>query len=256
MRISVFIFLLFQSLLSMPAGAQEISSVTICYDPVPPSPDGEKKYSDETRFFNGLVNNTFARIGIKVRFITDYPFKRCMAEVENRRIDFVLGAYFDNDRAKIFDYSNHYYTLTPQIFFLSARPVTINQLADLKHYRGCGIYGSSYAHYGLKPEVLDLGPGYDSMIKKLHAGRCDYFVEELEVIRELKSTGHDYLSDASIRHADVPGATAPSRYLITAKNSKVSPLLGQINKALEEVIALPETHEAWKKEFGSAVYKP
>jgi polar amino acid transport system substrate-binding protein len=234
--------------------AQEINSVTVCNDPAPP-PAGADRSKPGDDFFTYLIKTTFSRIGIKATFIVNYPFKRCLNEVENRRIDFVMGAYFDAERAKVFDYSSHYYTLTPQLFYLANRPVQIEQLADLKKYRGCGIYGSSYAHYGLRPEDLDLGPGYTSMFNKLHANRCDYFVEELEVIQTLDAAGRNYLNDTSITHTDVPGAVAPSRYLVTAKNSKASAILGKFNKALEDVINSAEAREIWKKENGNVTYK-
>ena len=257
-RILVLLFLLIQTGLILPVQAQDRQTVTVCFDPTTPAQKSRNDVVPQNpdEFFSGLIQATFKRVGINVIYITDYPFKRCLNEVQNRRIDFVLGAYFDSERAKIFDYSNHYYTLTPQVFYLATKPIVIRALADLKRYHGCGIYGSTYAHYGLRPEELDLGPGYDSMIKKLRAGRCDYFVEELEVINELKSAGNDYLADGSVLHADVPGAIAPSRYLVTAKNSPASGLLGKINKALEETIALPQTQEAWKKEYGTVIYKP
>ena len=253
MQFLVCAFFLGQLLLFNSAHAQEIRTVTVCNDPAPPKAVVEKgKQTDD--FFTYLIKASFARIGVTAVFITDYPFIRCLSEVENEKIDFVMGAYYDSDRAKIYDYSDHYYTLTPQVFYLASNPVVINNVSDLKRYRGCGIYGSSYLHYALNAKDLDLGPGYDSMFRKLHAKRCDYFVEELEVIRLLDGMGRNYINDPSIKHSNVPGAAAPSRYLITARNSKASHYLSKFNKALGEVMNSTQTREIWQKENGNLSY--
>ena len=236
------------------AMGQELHSVSVCYDPPTEDTRNSSDLSTVT-FFNYVVSEAFAQIGVKVNFDLQHTFKGCMELVQNGRIDFVQGAYYDEDRAKIFDYSNHYHTLTPQVFYRIDTPIKVKQLGDLRKYRGCGIYGSSYAHYGLTQKDLDLGPGYASMVNKLMAGRCDYFVEELEVFYEMGEEGRTVLENHDIVHMDVPGASAPSRYLITRKNSPASRLLPKFNKALSQVINSPLAREYWIRDHGTVAYK-
>ncbi|GGC66073.1 substrate-binding periplasmic protein [Undibacterium terreum] len=240
----------------------QTQTVSICVDAEPPpwaywKRDAEGK---KTRALVGtsveLVQAAFAMLGKTVEFEGDMPWKRCLMTVESGRIDFSMGGYYDADRARRFDYSIHYNTLTPQVFFRATDALQIDNVADLKKYHGCGVTGASYAHYGLRADDLDLGNGYDSLIRKLNAKRCDYFVEELEVVSAYKMTGIDYLSDPAIRHAPVPGAKAPSKYLMTARNGRASKLLPQFNEALAALIKSGEAAAIWKKHAGNLPYLP
>lgn len=242
--------------------AQSHATVTICGDPNPAEwvTVTENVVREKDLIMVGysakITKSAFLQMGIEVRLIGNLPWKRCLNEVQNGNIDFAMGAYFNEERAKVFDYSVHYNTLTPQIFYLKSNPVNVSQPGDLKHYRGCGIYGSSYMHYGIKNDDLDLGAGYDSLIRKLHARRCDFFVEELEIIGSFKTIGKDVLNDSAIGHANVAWAVAPSRYLITAKGGKNSALLQQINETFEAMIKSGKAQTLWSAESGNVPYKP
>jgi len=248
------IFFLMCCLCSSAAVAEDLNRVTVCYEPAPGTLKDDPHIAN-SNFFNYIVSEAFVQIGIKVSFDLEHTFKSCLLLAQQGRVDFVSGAYYDQERAKIFDYSDHYYTLTPQIFYTTSHPVSITQVSDLKKYRGCGIYGSSYSHYGLVQNDLDLGPGYESMFNKLLARRCDYFVEELEVVYEMGPKGRSFLDSQAITHADVSGARAPSRYLITRKNSLASQLLPKFNQALIVVINSPKAKELWNRDHNGVVYK-
>lgn len=251
------------SLVALVQAAQAETTVTVCADPEPPPwtywvRDSQGK---PTEVFVGasvdIVRATFSRIGINVRFLGQYPWSRCLKMVEDGEVDFAMDGYFDPERAKRFAYSDHYNTLTPQVFYRTDKPVKIATAADLKKYRGCGMNGASYAHYGLRSEDLDLGSSYEPMIAKLKAGRCDYFVEELEVIAGYRLRGNDYLSDAAMRYGPVPGAKAPAKHLLTAINGPQTTLLPRLNKALASVVRSGEAAKAWKVHAGKELlYKP
>jgi len=238
-------------------------SVSICADPDPPPwtywmRDAQGKPTD---VFVGasvdIVSAVFQRIGVKVDFRGQYPWARCLVMVERGEIDFAMDGYFDADRAKRFAYSEHYNTLTPQVFYRQERPVFANTLSDLKRFRGCGMVGASYEHYGLAPSDLDLGTGYEPMIQKLQAKRCDYFVEELEVIAGYRLRGKDYLADSGIKHGQVPWGKAPAKHLLTAVGGPNAKLIPKINKALADVIKSGEASKAWKKHAGNDLpYSP
>lgn len=203
-----------------------------------------------------LVRTAFARMNVNVEMLGQYPWARCMLMVERGQIDFAMGAYYDDERARRFEYSAHYQTLTPRVFFRIDTPVILRQLGDLKQYKGCGMNGASYAHYGLRSEELDLGTGYESMLNKLFAKRCDYFVEELEIIASYRFLGKDYLADPALRHGPVPGATAPAKHLITAKGSPVAALLPGLNQEVRKLVRSGAAARIWKIHAGDIPYQP
>ena len=237
--------------------------VTVCADPDPPPWTYwvRDAHGQKTKVFVGasvdIVRAAFKRIGREVDFKGEFPWARCLSMVEGGQIDFAMDGYFDAERAKRFAYSAHYNTLTPQVFYRANKPITVKQPDDLKQYRGCGMVGASYLHYGLTPELLDLGIGYDNIIKKLKARRCDYFVEELEVISGYKILGTDYLADPELRYGPVPGAAAPAKHLLTARQGPGAALIPELNKAIAAVIKSGEAAQAWKKVAGKDLpYQP
>lgn len=221
--------------------AQAVDPIRVCGDPNPVdwmTPEQRKDHYQTYRISGisiEIVKATFKVMGRSGTFIGSLPWNRCLSEVENGNVEFAMGAYFNEARSEIFDYSVHYNTLTPQIFYLKSKPVIAADLSELRRYRGCGLIGSSYSHYGLKEDELDLASGYDSLLRRLRAGRCDYFLEELEVISNFKKIGKNILAEPDIDHINAPWASAPSRYLITGKGRN-SKLLEQVNHALETVI--------------------
>lgn len=199
----------------------------------------------------------FKRLSIDVKFVDDLPWARCLQSVATGQIDFALGAYYDAERAKKFSFSRHYITLTPQVFYRTQSKVNVTHVADLRKYKGCGIIGSSYVHYGLSADALDLGiSSFDSLVAKLKAGRCDYFVEELEVIAGLKKTGRDYIDDPELRHNGVAGAKGPTKHLISAKDGRAATVMPQIDKALALLIRSGDVEKIWKKYEGSTPFNP
>lgn len=245
-------------LLAMPARAGTLS---ICVDIDPPPPSAIKRDSTGHVIIPvsgasvDIVQAAFVHMNQPVQFIGDLPWKRCLSEVEMGRIDFALGVYFDSERSKIYDYSRSYSTLTPQLFYLASNPVNASRPDDLKKYRGCGIYGSSYDHYQIKSAELDLGIDYESLYRKLLAKRCDYFVEELEAVVDSQS-GKAFLANPQVMHGNVGWAIPPARHLVTARNSVNTALLPKIDAALEFVIRSGLAEAAWKKYMGDLPFKP
>lgn len=199
----------------------------------------------------------FRRLNIEVKYVDDLPWARCLNSVAAGQVDFALGAYHDAERARKYTFSRHYLTLTPQVFYRAQNPIQVSTMADLRKYKGCGITGSSYAHYGLPTDALDLGvSGFDGLVIKLKAGRCDYFVEELEVIAGLRKTGRDYLDDPDLRHNNVADAKGPTKHLITAKDSPVEALMPKIDKAITALVASGDVEKIWKKYEGNTPFNP
>jgi polar amino acid transport system substrate-binding protein len=247
-------------LAGLTASARE---VTVCADPDPPPwtywvrDSANAKTTSYIGFSVDTFTTAFKRIGHSVRFIGDLPWARCLLMVQEGKVDFAMDAYHSDERAKLYEFSHHYNTLTPQVFFRTQKPITVTVIADLKKYKGCGMLGASYAHYGLKAEELDLGVNtYEGMLAKLKAGRCDYFVEELEVISGYKKLGRDLLGDPGLHHNAVVDASAPAKHLITAKGGEASKLLPKLNQNLTAMIRSGELAKIWGKHMPDAPFAP
>jgi len=262
-RVTLLTAILLLSCLASTAGATDNVNIRICGDRDPLSMAVDTRVGatgDRPQKLIGfsvdMIRAVFSSLGKNVSFISNLPWKRCLNEVESGNIDFAMDAYFDLDRAKIFDYTTHYNTLTPQIFFLASHPVDFSRLANLKHFRGCGVQGTSYTHYGMKPEELDLGIDRDSLFRKMNAQHCDYFLEELEDIASYQLIGIDHLNNPALRHETVSWAVAPSKFLITVKNGKNAALIEKINAAIYTIIKSGQAEQYWKKTKIGIPYKP
>ncbi|MCG2584220.1 ABC transporter substrate-binding protein [Massilia sp. TS11] len=206
-------------------------------------------------FMVDVLTESFRRMGHQASFRTDLPWKRCLQLVAEGQVDFAFGAYYDPERAKRFAYSKPYKTLTPQIFYTSARPIQVSHVRELKRYRGCGMLGSSYLHYGLREGELDQGGhSYRAMINKLKAGRCDYFPEELETIATLNLGRDAYLDDPALRHQNIEGAQAPGLHLIAGIEKPAAKLLPAFNTIMENMQRAGELAPLWKKHAGNLPY--
>lgn len=154
------------------------------------------------------------------------PWTRCMQAVENGQMDMALDAYYDTERAQRFDFSTPYYYLTPQLFYLRSRfpdGPPAQTVSEMKKFKGCGIHGYSYAHYGLSVGDLDQkAQTHEQLVQKLRAGRCDYFLEEREIIQGFVLTGQDYLADQAIHMSEVADAQHPQLHLILSRRSKLA----------------------------------
>lgn len=244
-------------LVAMAAGAQA-KPLTACGEPGigPPwlyrTPDQPQPLSG---FLVDLWPPLFATLGVELRLIGDLPFKRCLRAVAAGEIDFALAAYHDDERAKTLAYSAPYKTFTPQVFFRAAQPLKIASRADLKRWRGCGKNGASYAHYGLVAGDLDQGArNYQQLIEKLLLGRCDYFVEELEVIAQLELGKADHLATPGLAHAPLPDVPPPAFHVVAARGSAAAALLPRLDAAFAEAQRKGDVARLWKRHAGKLPY--
>jgi ABC-type amino acid transport substrate-binding protein len=206
-------------------------------------------------FLVDLWTPLFASQGVELKLIGDLPFKRCLRAVAQGEIDFALAAYHDAERAQTLAFSAPYKTFTPQVFYRAAKPLRIARRADLKRWRGCGKNGASYAHYGLAPGELDQGARNDQqLIEKLLLGRCDYFVEELEVIEQLELGKVNHLATPGLAHAPVPDVPAPAFHLVAALGSNAAALLPRLNAQFTEAQRKGEVARHWRRHAGNLPY--
>jgi len=244
-----------------PAAARAAEPITICADPEPPPWNFWKrdKNGEPTRELVGfsvdLMRKLFKRQGREVRFITGRPWARCLYDVRKHEVGFAMDIYKDGIRAPLYLFSLPYNTLTPQLFTLRDHPIQVDSPEDLKRYKGCGIYGASYAHYGLRDQDLDLSAnGYVGVIAKLKNHYCDYFVEELEILAGYRLMNEDFLDDAELAHRPLKGAASPSLHLITAKDGPDAALMPGIDDAIESMDKSGELAALWRKYAGDIPY--
>lgn len=232
--------------------------VTICGEPGDGSPwlywvlDAQGRPTRQLAGFSlDMWQAVFTKLGYQLEFHGEYPWRRCLRMVAEGEIDFISGAYYDEERAKLFAYSRPYKVLTPQVFFSARKPVEVSSIADLQRYRGCGRGGNSYEHYGLNPSQLDLGAlSYRAMIDKLKRGHCDYFVEELETIAQVNNGRDRHLDDPELLHHDIANARAPAKHLLAGKGRAAEALLPAINTAVEQFMRSDERKRLWRKHAG------
>lgn len=242
-------------LLAFSAGSGRAATVTACAEPSEGPPwyylvrDAAGKRSGQAAGATvDMLTLAFARSGVQIRFRSDMPFIRCMEMVAARQIDFAVGPYYDPERAKRYAYSAPYKVLTPQIFFSARRPIQVRSVQDLARYRGCGMHGWSYSHYGLKEADLDMGAtSYGALLMKLKIGRCDYFPEELETLATHSPGKDNLLNDPELRHVPVSGAAAPGNHLVVARDNPAAQLLPKFNAALAAMIKSGEYRDILKK---------
>lgn len=203
-----------------------------------------------------LVERILKRHGIAYQ-IEWFPWTRCLAKVEQGEIQIGMDAYFDPQRNRQIVYSEPYFTLTPQYYYLrSLHPggLLIRQRSDLKRFHGCGILGFSYTHYGLSDRDIDTGSAdHDGLLRKLKAGRCDYFVEEHEVMRGYALTGHRYLADPDLGHGPVPGAVPPRlHFILTRGTDATRRLLPLLNREIIQLRAQDAVRQLVERDLARA----
>ncbi len=198
-----------------------------------------------------MLTAAFQKMGQPMKIRGDLPWTRCLALVQSGEVDFAFGAYYSEERARTLAYSKPYKTLTPQIFYTTRHPIQVRSIADLKRYKGCGLHGASYEHYGLGEHDLERGVTHiSSLVAKLKAGRCDYFPEELETFQASPTDLALHLRDPALQHIGIEGATPPARHLVAAKGSAAAALLPAFDAQVAAMMKSGEFMQLWRKNAG------
>ena len=238
------------------------ATLAICAEPEPPpwiywQRDGAGR---PTKILAGftveLVTKVFQRIGVDI-VIRPEPWMRCRQSLLSHKADFSFDAYPDDFPQELYVLSRHYNSLTTKVFFDAMHPVEASRASDLKSYRGCGLSGSSYKSFHLEDKDLDLDAKDDAMlVRKLFAGRCDYFIEDLEVMAGNRLGGQDFLSDPRLRGLDIPDAKPGTLHIVAKRGTRAAAMMPAIDKAITALIESGEAAMIWKKHAGSIVFKP
>lgn len=240
--------------------AQKLPSLRVCAADivVPPflfwdhiSGDAKTPNSYEPSV-HGYSMDVLTRIAQKLNLqapkIQLLPMPRCIKEVRDGQFDVILNVLPNQGDLKPLLVSNAYYDLHSHYFYSrKAHPqgIQIKSLQELKNYRVCGLYGYTYEEYGLGGSNLDMGArDYKSLILKLHANRCDIFIERREIWAGLYLIDSDLqhmLQDPNLEDAPLP-EQAPLQFHIALSRRlpNANALLVQINDTISQLRASRE----------------
>lgn len=196
------------------------------------------------------TNEAGSRVGLTIELLehlsesldmpiktVSYPWDRCLLLVSRGEIDVLVDSYYDSDRAKTLHYTQAYYQLSPQVFYDVERfpeGLQKSSVSELRQYNGCGLQGYSYQHYGEGQETLTkTALSQDQLFKQLLKRRCDYVLEELEIIKGFALTGNDMLGNDRIKHFSPDGTEPPSLHMVYSKKNPISDdLVEKLNQAI------------------------
>ncbi len=199
-----------------------------------------------------IVGTIFKKAGVGLS-IELLPWARCQKElITGNAYQLALNASYSELRAKTYHLSRPYYSTTNYYFYskkVHPTGLKIEQLADLKNYKVCGLFGYNYETYGLASGSIDQGAySFPSVIGKVHAGRCDLFLEKYQVMAGFGATGQPFLDDENLGRAPVPGM-APTQFymMLTRSGEHADELLKLVNDGLLELETSGELGRLTKK---------
>lgn len=202
----------------------------------PPSSFFRRDHGVPTREVTGLSPDVLARIFAGSGFapvFTLQPWARCQHDVENGASDIAMGGTFNPERARRFLLSRPFFSLTPAYFYWKkaapAGGIHLTSAAELGKYRLCGMTGHNYDAYGPQALHIDLGSGdYTATMARLSHGRCDLFLENLEVLQGLIALGQAGLGDADLIGQAVPGLAPVPVHFMVSRASQHGPALAAL----------------------------
>jgi polar amino acid transport system substrate-binding protein len=227
--------------LLIPMTAASSDTVKICDDlgEWPPFTYFARANGEATTEIKGftvsLVDRIFTEAGINYS-IELLPWKRCLSGVETGTYNMLLNATYNDDRAKIFLFSEAHSTITPNVFFLkSSFPdgPKVEKKADLKNYKIGGIHGYNYDYYGLtENDVINKGIyNYESLVTQLNRGHISIFVENLEILAGFKLVGKNYL-EYNMGHKPIKDMPPTPVYMLFNKSNRGEQLKQLIDSKL------------------------
>ncbi|MFG6468182.1 substrate-binding periplasmic protein [Roseateles sp. BYS87W] len=179
------------------------------------------------------------------------PWRRCLQEVERgKNYQMALQASLNQDRTSKYLVSRSYYRTSSHIFYLRQRfpdGMPIHRLSDLKNYRVCGLFGFNYEPYGLGHDDVDQASGsHANLIKRLRMGRCDLFIEQIEVMAGIDRLGMIAPAGGDIRHDPVPGVAPLEFHMLISRNlSSGGDLLELINSGVSNLEKTGQLEKLW-----------
>jgi len=118
------------------------------------------------------------RVGIKLEVQPSAPWKRILFQFQSARVDMVLGAYWNKERAAKFLYSTPIAKEEIRVFVRSGEEFSLSSFDDLKGRNGFRLQGGSlgqeFDDFARKHLTFSYVPTNDKMIEMLGHGRGEY----------------------------------------------------------------------------------
>lgn len=201
-----------------------------------------------------LVERIFDLIKIDYQ-ITAIPWKRCLHEVatfdHSRSYEVAIEGTLNEKRLEAFYMTAPVYTTTGAYWYSKQRfpngPVIQNP-ADLKDYRLCGILGYNYTGYRLPPDMVKHRPKtYQAAFTMVSLGRCDLFLSNIPTVVGKTKLGELSVPD-DVDGKRVPGLPSGTFHIFIAKSSpRAHMLLSEINQAILTLTYRGVTDEIFRK---------
>lgn len=238
------------------AHAQPIPPLGICEGSPewPPFTYFQRVGGQPTRELTGFSVDVISTILKKadIAFRIDLlPWRRCLREVAaGDHYQIALNATASPEREATYRLTRSYYQTTGHYFYSRQRHpdgLTVQSVADLKRYKVCGLLGFNYSMYGLTSKEVEQASGdHADMLRRLQAGRCDLFVEQVEVMAGYRVTGRDLLADPDLAHQGVPGLPGTPFHMLVSRNAPRSQaLLTTLNAGLTELAQSHQLDRLW-----------
>ena len=125
-----------------------------------------------------IIREYAKREGIDVQVDIELPWARVLDLMLNGKIDVAAGAYFTDERQRIYQYSDPFFTDEIIVFQHADRRFPFSKIEDLKRYRGARPHGGSLGREidSYSKHALDItySPTNDRIFNLLLAGHVDY----------------------------------------------------------------------------------
>lgn len=190
-----------------------------------------------------VLNTALENLGEPPAHVERFPWVRCLKLVELGKFDIILNVPTAQIDPAPYFISEPYAELHTEYFVSRLRwprGIAIHNLQDLRSFRVCGLLGNRYDSYGLRSGWVDTGTNnYVSLIKKLHAGHCDLFMEKSEVIAGLVAEDAELrglLSSSIIIRTRLPeDSPIGLHYAISRRKENSKRLLRELNRTIRQL---------------------
>ena len=204
----------------------------------------------ENGFFAALSREAFKRAGydLKIEFM---PWKRALELAKRGKYDGILGAYYNDERARYF-YFTEPVSQNEEVFIQKkGRGISYGNLDELKRYKVGSLLGSAQGK-----ALLDLGftvedaPDEIMNLRKLDAGHIDLFVlGKQQLYFKLKNVETLKPLQDAFEVLDPPFKSFDLYCPITKKRADGEEIVKKFDAALKEMKA-DGTYDSILEQFG------
>ena len=180
-----------------------------------------------------ITTEAFKRTGwdYNLKFMN---WNRAMGLAEKGKLDGVQGAYYNDERAKIFMYTDEITSANIVIFQKKGAGISYNSLEDLKGYTFGILRGWAYPEDFVKAEYLEKEETDkpEANILKLLKGRVDLIVGDKLVTQDF---ANEYYPDQAdrIEALEPPLEEKPLHVIVTKKLPNHADIVRDFNKGLK-----------------------